>query len=311
MTLPPRFAMPMLARAERVLPRGEGWLYEPKWDGFRALITISAKRARIAGRNGGSLDETFPEISSAAPSFATPGTVLDGEIVVMRDGVLDFPALLQRTEDRPPATFVAFDIVADGDDVRGEPFVRRRSRLQRALRDSDYACITPQCDDIDVAERWFEELGPLGLEGVVAKLASDRYRGGKRGWVKVRRFETLDAVVGGYRGTLDGATSLLLGLYDDDGTFRYIGQTTSLPETDRARVARVLETLSTQKSFTSRSMPGNARWDHGRFEQWVPIEPVLVCEVSYSRIDHGFLRHPARILRWRPDKDARDCTVEP
>ena len=300
----------MLARAEPVLPRGGGWLYEPKWDGFRALVHIGEGNARVSGRNGGSLDVLFPEIRDDAGSVAAPRTILDGEIVVMRNGVLDFPALLRASAERPPATFVAFDILVDaGDDLRGERFVDRRARLENALTVSELSCITPQTDDIHLAERWFEDLGPLGLEGVVAKSASDRYRSGKRGWIKVRRYETLDAVVGGYRGTQSGATSLLLGLYDADGAFRYIGQTSSVPEPDRMRVARVLESLSTQESFTSRVMPGTHRWERGRFDDWVPVEPVLVCEVSYSRIDHGFLRHPARIVRWRPDKDARECTV--
>lgn len=300
----------MLARAELALPRGRGWLYEPKWDGYRALIHVTAKGAHICGRNGGSLDELFSDVRDVVADSVQPGSVLDGEIVVMRDGVLDFPALMKRPGERPAATFVAFDLLArDHVDTRDKPFEERRAALEETLPESDHTCVTIQSGDVDVAEHWLRDLPALGLEGVVAKQKADRYRSGKRGWVKVRLFDTLDAVVGGFRGSAGGAKSLLLGLYDDEGTFRYIGQTTSLPERDRERVAKVLEALSTETSFTSRSMPGDGRWENQRFEDWVPVEPVLVCEVSYSRIDHGFLRHPARILRWRPDKDARDCTV--
>ena len=300
----------MLARSELELPRGDGWLYEPKWDGFRALIQVGVKQVRICGRNGGSLDETFPEIRTAIKELVAPGTTLDGEIVVFSEGRLDFPSLLRRGADRPNAHFIAFDILEwEERDIRGLPLVERRAMLEASLPERELTWVTTQTDDVDLAESWFEELTASGLEGVVAKLATSTYRGGKRGWVKVRTFDTLDAVVGGFRGTADGATALLLGLFDEVGRLRYIGQTTSLPEHHRERVARVLETLTARESFSGRVMPGAGRFENGRFDDWVPVEPVLVCEVSYSRIDRGFLRHPARIVRWRPDKDAKDCTV--
>jgi ATP-dependent DNA ligase len=300
----------MLARAELALPRGQGWRYEPKWDGFRALIHVGATSVRICGRNGGALEGGFPEIVQAIRASAEPGTVFDGELVVFRDGRLDFSSLMRGPRERPPATFIGFDLLRSGGrDQRARPFSERRSLLERSLPDDDLTCVTTQTSDIDVADAWFDELAPVGLEGVVAKSADGLYRSGKRGWIKVRRFDTLDVVVGGFRGTADGASSLLLGLFDNDGTFRYIGQTTSLPERQRARVAQVLETLSSDRSFSGDVMPGMARWENARFDDWIPVEPVLVCEVSYSRMDHGFLRHAARIVRWRPDKDARDCTV--
>jgi ATP-dependent DNA ligase len=301
---------PMLARSELALPRGDGWLYEPKWDGFRALVRVARNGVRIFGRNGGSLEHSFPEICRGLQRVVGPGTTLDGEIVVFKDGRLDFPSLLGRAGERPPATYIGFDILERAaQDVSAKPFVERRKLLELTLPAGDVSCVTTQTSDAAAAEGWLDELAEVGLEGIVAKRASDRYRPGKRGWVKVRRFETLDAVVGGYRGTDDGADSLLLGLFDDDGTFRYIGQTVSLPARDRARVARVLDALTADTSFNGRTMPGTGRWEGARFDAWVPVEPVLVCEVSFSRIDHGFLRHPARIVRWRPDKDARECTV--
>ena len=301
---------PMLARSELALPRGTGWLYEPKWDGFRALIQVGQKSARITGRNGGALDGIFPEIRETIVKLVPPGMTLDGEIVAFADGRLDFPSLMRRSPDRPPASFIAFDLLEhEGRDVRGLPLSERRSFLETTLPETTTTWVTTQTDDVDLAESWLDDLATAGLEGVVAKAAGGTYRGGKRGWIKVRRFDTLDAVVGGFRGTADGATALLLGLYDEGGRLRYIGQTTALPERQRERVARVLETLSAQQSFTGRVMPGAGRFENGRFEDWVPVEPVLVCEVSYSRIDHGFLRHPARIVRWRPDKDAKECTV--
>lgn len=286
-------------------------MYEPKWDGFRALIHVTTSGARIKGRKGGSLGGRFPEVCARMAELVGPGTILDGEIVAMRGGVLDFSALLSRAVEQPPAIFVGFDLLIDAnEDVRGHSLADRRRRLEATLPESEVTCVTPQTDDIEIAERWIEDLPSLGLEGVVAKQASGRYRSGKRGWVKVRRFDTLDAVVGGYRTSRDRATALLLGLFDGRGRFRYIGQTTSLPEQQRERVARVLETLTTDESFTGRLLPGTTRWEKGGVEDWVAIEPVLVCEVSYSRIDDGFLRHPARIVRWRPDKDAKDCTVQ-
>ena len=300
----------MLARSELVLPRGTGWLYEPKWDGFRALVQAGRTSVRIFGRNGGALDANFPEIRDAIGRLVSPGTTLDGEIVAFIDGRLDFPSLMRRTPDRLPASFIAFDLLEhEGSDVRSLPLSERRALLEATLDETASTWITTQTDDVDLAEKWLDDLSTAGLEGVVAKSAGGSYRGGKRGWVKVRRFDTLDAVVGGFRGTADGATALLLGLYDEAGGLRYIGQTTALPERQRERVARVLETLSAQESFTGRVMPGAGHFENGRFEDWVPVEPVLVCEVSYSRIDHGFLRHPARIVRWRPDKDAKECTV--
>ena len=303
-------SFPMLARAEPSLPRGPGWIYEPKWDGFRAHVHVGAHSVRITGRNGGSLDGSFPDLRSAVRAAVPPNTTLDGEVVVMRDGVLDFAALLRGPRERPPATFIAFDLLRHEDeDIRPLPLSERRARLVRTISDSPAVCVTPQCEDPEVAQGWVDELAPVGVEGIVAKLAREPYRPGKRSWVKVRRFDTLDVVVGGYRGSRTEATSLLLGLYDESGCFRYIGQTGALPEEQRSSVARVLEALAADESFTSRVQPGQGRWENQRFEDWVAVEPVLVCEIAYSRLDGGFLRHPAKIMRWRPDKDPRDCAL--
>ena len=306
---------PMLARLADDIPTGPGWLYEPKWDGFRALVFKDGNTVAIYSRNGKPMGDRFTEVSGAASGCLPGRCVLDGEMVVARDGKLTFDGLLTRFDrraERPgPASFVAFDLIAVGDeDLRSLPFAERRARLETTLVDCDRLLTTPQTDDVELARRWLRELFAQGFEGIVAKRGADPYRSGTRAVVKVKRWETVDAVVGGYRGEAGAPTSLLLGLYDDAGVLHHVGATTVISESSRAEVAAALAPLAEGTSFGGGLMPGRSRWQSARFDEWVHVAPGLVCEVAYNRLDGRTFRHSARLVRIRTDKSPRECTYD-
>lgn len=305
---------PMLARAATTLPLGADWLYEPKWDGFRAILYRRGTEVYVSSRNGRPLHDRFPELVTAALGHLPYACVIDGEVVALTSVGPDFEALLRRFDGRREASavLVAFDVLCVGDrDVREEPFRRRRELLEASVRDGHGIRVTPQTDDFDVAREWLDEWSARGLEGVVAKRAEAPYRSGRRAMVKVKSMETSDFVVGGYRGTPGEPVCLLLGAYDGDGNLRHVGQTTVLPVSQRGAIAAALCGLEGAPAFDG-LVPGVRRWSGRRRGGWWPLKPVLVCEVSYSRRDgDGFLRHGARFLRWRPDKAPRECLLAP
>lgn len=322
MSLPVRPPIaPMLARLEDEIPAGEGWRYEPKWDGFRAIVFRDGDQIEIASRNGQPLARYFPELLEAFARDLPERCVVDGEIVVAGKKGLDFDALLQRVHpaesrirklaQETPASFVAFDLLAlGGEDLRPLPFAKRRATLARAVRVSDEVHLTPQSEDPKVARRWFMRFEGAGLDGVVAKRAELPYVEAERVMVKVKHRRTAECVVGGYRHAKQGGIgSLLLGLYDEDGTLHYVGHTSAFSAKERKALVGFLAPFEGGRSFGAGRAPGGpSRWTRGESTEWVPLAPKLVCEVAFDHLQGERFRHATQFLRWRPDKKPTECT---
>jgi ATP-dependent DNA ligase len=319
----------MLARLERELPR-DGYLYEPKWDGFRCLVFRDGGDVDLRSRNQRPLARYFPELVEALRGLSLEQFALDGEIIVAGD----FEALLrrlhpaasrvQRLSAETPASFVAFDLMAYcSDDVRAQPFRERRRLLEQLFADAAPPLVlTDVTEDERRATEWLD--AGNGIDGVVAKHRDLPYQAGARAMVKVKRERTADCVVAGFRWLVDRPLprSLLLGLYDDAGALHHIGVVTAIPE---ARRRTLLEEISPYvidieahpwaRGFLlagspTGKLPGAAgRWTPEMTQDWTPLAPVLVCEVAYDQVDGQRLRHPARFRRWRPDLEARACTL--
>jgi len=327
---------PMLARLARELPLG-GYLYEPKWDGFRCLVFRHGDDVDLRSRNDRPLARYFPEVVEALRALPEPRVVLDGELVARRGGALDFPSLLarihpaasrvERLRAEAPAAFVAFDVLAAGDDdVRARPFADRRRLLESLLRRARPPLhVTPLTADAELARRWLERFTGAGVDGVVAKHRDLPYLAGERRMVKVKTERTVDCVVAGFRAALDrpAVASLLLGLYDDGGALHHVGVVSSLREPVRRELARELAALAIPLEEhpwaegylvgggTTGRLAGSAgRWTPDMALDWVPLAPVRVCEVAYDQADGPRFRHPARLVRWRPDRDALSCGLE-
>jgi len=329
---------PMLARLVRELPEGDV-VYEPKWDGFRCLAFRSGGAVDLRSRNDRPLARYFPEVVAALEELPGGGDlVLDGELLAARDGALDFPALMSRLHParsraellacETPAWFVAFDALAiGGEDLVDRPFAERRARLAGLLGDGTATLrLTEQTDDPAVAARWLEDFGGAGLDGVVAKPRDGVYEPGARAMLKVKRERTADCVVAGLRGTPDPephVTSLLLGLYDDDGALHHVGVASGM---GRARGRALFDDLHGsgvalaghpwEHGFllaggpTGRLKGAAARWTPDMPLDWVPLRPELVCEAAYDQVDDGRWRHPGRFVRWRPDREPSSCRTD-
>src|SRR5258708_17192144 len=284
---------PMLAKLQPDIPRGEGWLYEPKWDGFRAIVLRDGDALRIDSRNGQTLDRYFPEVVEQLRAALPEQCVIDGEIVLAGERGLDFDALQQRIHPaasriarlarETPASFIAFDLLAVGDeDLRGLPGAERRARLIAVLRATPSVAITPQTDDADEAAQWFTRYEGAGLDGVIAKKADQPYVEGQRVWVKVKHRRTVECVVGGYRLATTaggGIASMLLRLYDEDGVLHLVRHTSSSSAAERREVLELLRPLEGGAgSFGSGRTPGGpSRWTQGkRYESWVSVSPPPV-----------------------------------
>ena len=323
---------PMLARLARELPHGD-FLYEPKWDGFRALAFRDGQEVELQSRHGRPLARYFPELTEALLALDEQRFVLDGEIVVVREHELDFTALMARlhpTASRvkrlrrdTPASYVAFDALA----IRGEPLLERPFRERRARLEALLAHVrpplnlTPATTDREIAAGWLER-----FEGVVAKDRALPYEPGRRTMVKVKRERTADCVVAGFRWMADHPFigSLLLGLYDEDGELVHVGVVTSFTEPRRMALVDELRHLvapladhpwehgfNVGRSPTGRLLGAAGRWIPGEMTQdWVPLRPELVIEVAYDQVDGHRFRHPARFRRWRPDRDPRSCMLD-
>ncbi len=326
---------PMLARLARELP-ADGFLYEPKWDGFRCLAFRDGGEVDLRSRHDRPLARYFPELVEALSTLARERIVLDGEIIVAGPNGFDFAALLARLHPaasrvarlagETPATFVAFDLLAlDAEDVRRRPFRERRAALEEALAGvRPPLALTPVTEDTGTAARWLQGRHD-GIDGVVAKDASGAYEPGIRALVKVKTERTADCVVAGFRLHEDRPlpSSLLLGLYDDEGALRHVGIAASFGERLRESLLADLGPLATSLEghpwargfLTAGSRMGRlkgaaARWVPEMGLDWVPVRPERVCEVSYDRVDRDRFRHPARFRRWRPDREPRSCTFE-
>jgi ATP-dependent DNA ligase len=294
---------PQLARLEDTLPGKAGWVFEPKWDGFRCILFKRGREIFLQSRNGKDLSRSFPEIVRAAQSL--PDCVLDGELVAIRDGRQDFESLLGRLsgDGREEVSLVLFDALWwDDCDLRHEEFSRRRTRLGQF--GSTRLQTTPQTEDRETAERWLHDSFILGFEGVVAKQSALPYQSGERCLVKVKHFESVDVVVGGYTGQPGDPRGLVVGLYDDQGTLHHVGTTSVVSSAVRAAGAKL---ATSEVSFTGRQ-PGRSRWPSHQFDEWVPVEATTVCEIAFNRLDGTTFRHSVRFLRWRPDLDPRGCT---
>jgi ATP-dependent DNA ligase len=328
---------PMLARLTRELPIGE-FSYEPKWDGFRCLAFCCPARVELRSRNGRPLARYFPELVEALSSQLEQPAVLDGEVVIAGPHGFDFAALLARLHpaasrvarlrEETPARYIAFDLLALGSsDLREWPFSERRCALAALLeRGVPPLCMSPITDDPAVARQWLD-LGPgAGVDGVVAKARDLRYQPGIRAMIKVKRERTIDCVVAGLRlrGDGRGVSSLLLGLYDRDGRLVHIGVCSAFSAQRSRKLLDELRALAAhieghpwEHGFLlgggalGRLAGAAARWNPAVHElDWIPLAPQPVCEVSYDHIDASRLRHPARFVRWRSDRDPQSCLLE-
>ena len=315
---------PMLARAAAQLPEQPEpprWSYEPKWDGFRCLVFRDGDEVVLGSRGAKPLTRYFPEVVAAARRELPARVVLDGELFVpAADGQrLDWDALSQRIHpaasrvallaERTPARFVAFDLLAVGDeDLLAVPFGERRARLARALAGCGPAfSVTAATTDRARALDWFTRFEGAGLDGVVAKRLDEPYAPGERTMTKVKHARTAECVVMGYRPhkSLEGVGSVLLGLHDDGG-LRMVGGASAFPAARRRELLELLRPLRVGPDVTSAGEPN--RWHRREDDSWVPLRPELVAEVRYDQLEGERFRHAVQFVRWRPDKDPAQCT---
>jgi ATP-dependent DNA ligase len=310
------------------IPAGDGWLYEPKWDGFRALVFRHRESVHLQSKSGQPLARYFPELGAAVQEITADRFVLDGEIVVPINGRLSFDELLLRihpAESRirklaaeRPAMLIVFDILVDaaGRLLTERPLAERREILeqfaQEALRGQTQLRLSVATTDRSRAVRWLRGAG-TNVDGVIAKRLDMSYASGVRtGMQKIKRIRTADCVVGGFRyGTNEKIVgSLLLGLYDNGGKLNHVGFTANLSRANRAALTPKLEALIAPPGFTGRAPGGPSRWSTKRSTEWQPLRPKLVVEVSYDHFTGGRFRHGTSFHRWRPDKAARQCTMD-
>jgi ATP-dependent DNA ligase len=336
--LPPPIE-PMLATLSNELPPGDEWLFEPKWDGFRAIVFKDGADVYIQSRDGKPLNRYFPDLEASLREALPERCVVDGEIVIVGPRGLDFDALQLRIHPAAsrvaklaaemPSSFVAFDLLALGDrDLSAAPQTERRTALEAALGPpTSRVRLTPCSRDRALASEWFHRFEGAGLDGVIAKHQDTAYQPGKRAMVKVKHARTADCVVAGFRwhkngpGTLVG--SLLLGLYDDAGDLHHVGVTSSFVMAQRKALVAELAPLRegamaahpwrswAEAMGTGQRMPGGqSRWSAGKDLSWEPLRVERVCEVKYDHLQGDRFRHAAVFLRWRSDKPASACRYD-
>jgi ATP-dependent DNA ligase len=334
---------PMLSSAADALPEGEGWQFEPKWDGFRTVVFRDGDEILLQSRDEKPMNRYFPELVAPLAGELPARCIIDGEIVIVGAGGLDFEALLLRIHPAAsrvkllagqiPASFVAWDLLALGDeDLREAPLGVRRERLESVLsRAKPPVHLSPATRDRALAEDWFRRFEGAGLDGVMAKRLDEPYRPGERTMVKVKHRRTADCVVAGFRWHKNGAGtmvgSLLLGLYDDEGTLHHVGVTAAFTSTTRRQLVEELSPLrknaiqdhpwrgwaeaQEEANAKGQRMPGaSSRWNRGKDLSWEPLKPERVCEVAYDHMQGDRFRHAAHFVRWRPDKRPEDCKYE-
>jgi ATP-dependent DNA ligase len=332
---------PMLAKASDDIPAGSGWIFEPKWDGFRALVFKAGDEVYIQSRDLKPLGRYFPELEQTLRAALPDRCVLDGEVVIARDGKLDFEAMLMRIHPAAsrvkmlaaehPSSYVAWDLLAlDDEDLRAKPQAERRERLERALAGVQPPVhVTPATRDRATAADWFQRFEGAGLDGVIAKPEGLAYTPGKRVMLKIKHNRTAECVVAGFRWYKGGKDklvgSLLLGLYDAQGVLHHVGVTSAFKQETRAQLAQMLAPLREnareghpwsewaewQDQETSQRLPGaTSRWNRGKDLSWEPIRIELVCEVSFDHLQGTRFRHAAHFERWRHDKPPADCRYD-
>ena len=304
---------PQLARSKADLPEGDGWRYEPKWDGFRTIVFRDGDEVHLQSRNGKPMNRYFPEIEEQVRALPGRRLVLDGEMVIEVDGVQEFDLLSQRIHPaasrverlaaETPASLVAFDLLAAGDELLLDlPYDERRERLAAVV--ADPVQLTPVTADREDAGRWLTGLS----EGVVAKEGGAPYRPGERtGMVKIKRVRTADVVVAAFRfGKEEGTVgSLILGLYGDDGELQVVGHTSGFRASQKRELLEELEPYRTGE----RGSGGPSRWKSDEELVWEGLRPELVCEIGFDHITGQRIRHGAKFLRWRTDKDPSECHI--
>jgi ATP-dependent DNA ligase len=329
---------PMLAKRVDELPEGEGWLFEPKWDGFRVLVFRDGDELFIQSRDQKPLNRYFPEVMGPLARALPPRCVLDGELVIARGGGLDFEALQLRLHPAAsrvkllaaelPASIVFWDVLCVGDrDLRATPFSERRALVESLLAKAEPPVhLTPATTDRATASDWFRRFEGAGLDGVMAKPIAGAYEPGKRVMLKVKHERECDCVVGGFRWHKSGEDkvgSLLLGLYDDAGELHHVGVVASFTDKVRRELVNELapyrqdalvdhpwkEWAAHQAETAGKRVPGmTSRWNAGKDLSWVPLRAERVVEVAYDHMQGTRFRHTAQFRRWRPDKPPRDCT---
>ena len=319
---------PMDAQAVADIPNDDGWQYEPKWDGFRCLVFRDGAKIELQSKKGQPLARYFPELVDALAQVKADKFVLDGEIVVPVGGTLSFDDLLQRIHPAAsrirklaverPAVLVVFDLLVDedGKPLAPLPLVQRRAKLEafakRNLKGIDRIVLSPTTRDVKAARKWLAGTGAT-LDGVIAKRLDLPYQSGNReGMVKVKRMRTADCVVGGFRyGTESNLLgSLLLGLHDDAGLLHHVGFCSTIRAQDKPALTKKLEKLVKSPGFTGQAPGGPSRWSTKRSTEWQPLDNKLVVEVQYDHFTGGRFRHGTKLLRWRPDKAPRQCTMK-
>ena len=332
--------LPMLAKRVSELPTAGDWIFEPKWDGFRALVFRDGDEVVIQSRDEKPLNRYFPELIDPIKSQLPKRCVLDGEIVLKRDGGLDFEALQLRLHpaasrvkllaETMPSSIVFFDFLSKGDrDLRGVTFEKRRKELESVLRSSESPIhLTPATRDRDVAADWFRRFEGAGLDGVVAKAVTGSYESNKRVMLKVKHERECDCVVAGFRwhkkgdGTAVG--SLLLGLFDERGVLHHVGVCASFTDKKREELVKFLapyrknalekhpwKEWATAEFEAMKRIPGaQSRWSQGKDLSWEPLRPELVVEVAYDHMQGSRFRHTAQFRRWRTDKKPKDCRFD-
>jgi ATP-dependent DNA ligase len=323
---------PMLAKAVHEVPRAPGLVYEPKWDGFRCVVFRDGDELELGSRNDRPLTRYFPEVVELLRGVLPERCVVDGEIVLVTDTGLDFERLqlrlhpaasrVQKLASETPAGFVAFDLLAlDDRDLTAEPFSERRKLLESVLGDSpvDFH-LTPMTSDPDVAQDWFTRFEGAGFDGVMAKPTDLPYEQDKRVMWKVKHERTADCVVAGFRRHKDGVGvgSLLLGLFDDEGTLHHVGVASSFTAARRRELVEELEPLRDNAlehhpwhdwASAQGRVPGvGSRWSVGKDLSWEPLRPEWVAEVRYEHVAGGRFRHMSRLVRFRPDRTPESCT---
>jgi ATP-dependent DNA ligase len=331
----------MLAKRVDALPQGAGWIFEPKWDGFRALVFRDGDEVYLQSRDEKPLARYYPELLAPLREQLPPRCALDGEIVIARQGALDFEALQLRLHPAAsrvqllartlPASIVLFDVLCAGErDLRAQPFGERRALLEELLAEARPPLhLTPATRDRAVAADWFERFEGAGLDGVIAKQAGGTYEPGKRTMLKVKHERDCDCVVAGFRwhkrGARSAVGSLLLGLYDEEGELQHVGVCASFTDAKRRELVDFLAPYRAplaghpwrewaegeEAPDGERRRPGaSSRWSQGKDLSWEPLRPELVLEVAYDHMQGRRFRHTAQFRRWRPDKAPRDCTFE-
>ncbi|MGN6496441.1 MAG: ATP-dependent DNA ligase [Tsuneonella sp.] len=312
---------PMEARLVDHIPAGEGWQFEPKWDGFRCLAFRDGDAVALMSKSGKPLERYFPEVADALREMPKRRFVLDGEIVLSLGGTLSFAALqarlhpaasrIARLSRETPAQLMLFDCLQiDSAVLIDQPLDTRRKKLETlagALPTS--IMVSPFTYSVDIAREWLSGTGGA-LDGVIAKRRDEPYRPGERAMFKHKVERTADCVVGGFRYDQSGGkvASLLLGLYDEAGLLHHVGYTSSFSNEARAELLGVVEPLKGESAFTGSSPGGQSRWSRPGRSEWVPLEPALIAEIAYDQVTGNRFRHGTTFRRWRPDKRAAQCT---